>query len=198
MFTGIVETRVPVRELEPRGEGARLVLPAPDLAGWEVEIGQSIAVCGACLTVAEIGPDGSMAFDLSPETLDRTWFRALAPGRPVNLERAMLLSARIDGHLVAGHVDGGATLVAKGPTDDGGAVYRFEVDAELDRYLIEKGSITLDGVSLTVVRPEARQFSVALIPLTLEITNLGGAEVGQRVNCEADMIGKWIERLVPR
>ena len=138
-----------------------------------------------------------MAFDLSPETLERTWFRDLAAGRGVNLERAMLLSDRIDGHLVAGHVDGGATLVDKSPTDDGGAVYRFEVDAGLERYLIEKGSITLDGVSLTVVRPEGRTFSVALIPLTLELTNLGQAEVGQRVNCEADMIGKWIERLVP-
>lgn len=197
MFTGIVETCVPVRAFESRGEGARLWLPRPDLADWEASIGQSIAVCGACLTVAELAGEGEMAFDLSPETLERTWFGDLAPGRRVNVERAMLLSARIDGHLVAGHVDGGATLVGKDPTDDGGAEYRFEVDPGLERYLIEKGSVTLDGVSLTVVRPEQRTFSVALIPLTLEITNLGGAEVGQRVNCEADMIGKWIERLIP-
>ncbi|MFT5050999.1 MAG: riboflavin synthase [Chlamydiales bacterium] len=195
MFTGIIESRIPVRAFQPQGDGARLVLPRPDVPGWDVHTGQSIAVCGTCLTVVEQSPDGAMGFDLSPETLDRTWFRDLVPGRMVNLERAMLLSDRIDGHLVAGHVDGGGRLAGREATDDGGAVFQFEVDEGLERYLIEKGSVTLDGVSLTVVKPSGRLFSVALIPLTLELTNLGSAEISQRVNVEADMIGKWIERL---
>jgi len=195
VFTGIIESRVPVRDYQPQGGGARLVLPRPDLPDWDIHTGQSIAVCGTCLTVVDQAPDGAMGFDLSPETLDRTWFREIEPGRPVNLERAMLLSDRIDGHLVAGHVDGGGRLTGREATGDGGAVFEFEVDEGLERYLIEKGSVTLDGVSLTVVQPAGRAFRVALIPLTLELTNLGSAKVGQRVNVEADMIGKWIERL---
>ena len=137
-----------------------------------------------------------MAFDLSAETLARTWFAALTPGRVVNLERAMVLGERIDGHLVSGHVDGGGRVLDVSDLGDGGRVFTFEVDAGLERYLIEKGSVTIDGVSLTVVAPEDRRFRVAVIPLTLERTSLGGAEPDQRVNVEVDMVGKWIERLV--
>lgn len=205
MFTGIVETRVPVRRFERVGEGARLVLPTP--AGgsgegpWEVRPGQSIAVSGACLTVAgrpdapgAAAPD--LAFDLSRETLERTWFGELDAGRTVNLERALCLGERLDGHLVAGHVDGLARVVAIADVGDGGREVELEVGEGLERYLVPKGSVTLDGVSLTVVEPEGRRFRVALIPVTLGVTSLGFAEVGERVNVEADLVGRWIERLL--
>ena len=219
MFTGIVEASPQLLHLERRGTGMRLWVPAPD-PSWAVEEGESVAVCGCCLTVAELceplhGPAGppqapptpggrlpagtpgaTMVFDLSAETLDRTHFGALAPGDRVNLERAMLLTDRLSGHRVSGHVDGGGTLVETRDSGDGGQVFTFEVDPGLERYLIEKGSVTLDGISLTVVEPRERRFDVALIPLTLELTNLGTARVGQRINVEADMVGKWIERLV--
>jgi riboflavin synthase len=137
-----------------------------------------------------------MVFDLSAETLARTHFGELSEGEQLNLERAMRLSDRLSGHLVSGHVDGGGTLVEKRDSGDGGQVQTFEVDPGLERYLIEKGSVTLDGISLTVVEPRGRRFDVALIPVTLEVTNLGSARVGQRVNVEVDLVGKWIERLV--
>lgn len=197
MFTGIVEDCVPVRSFEPRGSGARLVLPRPGRADWDAGEGDSIAVCGVCLTVAARKESG-MAFDLSAETLARTWFADLAPGRRVNVERALRLGDRLDGHMVAGHVDGGGTLLDVRDVGDGGRQLRFELDSGLERWLIEKGSITLDGVSLTVVEPVARTFTVAAIPLTLQLTNLGSAEPGQRVNVEADLVGKWIEHLLPR
>lgn len=196
MFTGIVEGSVPVLSFESRGSGARLVLATPDITDWDVGEGDSIAVCGACLTVAGFA-DGGMVFDLSSETLERTWFHGLAPGRRVNLERAMKLGERLDGHMVSGHVDGGGTVVGIEDVGDGGAELAFELDEGLEKWLIEKGSVTLDGVSLTVVEPRGRRFKVAAIPLTLELTNLGEARVGQRVNVEADLVGKWIERLLP-
>ena len=207
MFTGIIESCVPVRAFEPLGQGAELVLPLPSDGSdtWSVDSGQSIAVCGVCLTVAgrrpaPTGAGGSEAphdlvFHLSSETLERTWFGKLEVGRMVNLERALRLGDRLDGHLVSGHVDGGGRVTAIEDVGDGGRVLTFEVDQELERYLVDKGSITLDGVSLTVVQPKGRQFDVALIPLTLELTNLGTAGVGTSVNVEADMVGKWIERL---
>jgi len=206
MFAGIVEASVPLQSLERAGAGARLVLPEPPLAGWEVALGDSVAVSGVCLTVAA-REAGAMAFDLSAETLERTWFGGLAPGggpghepgrpgRRVNLERALRLCDRVGGHLVSGHVDGGGRVVEIREAQGGGREMAFEVDPGLERYLIEKGSVTLDGVSLTVVRPAGRRFDVALIPLTLGVTSLGEAQVGQRVNVEVDLVGKWIERLL--
>jgi len=200
MFTGIVEVAVPVRALERRGAGARLVLAAPGEGAdgpFQARIGDSLAVSGCCLTLAERGSEGSLAFDLSAETLARTWFGAgLSPGRRVNLERALRLDERLGGHVVTGHVDGGGTLLALREAGDGGRVATFEVDPGLERYLVDKGSITLDGVSLTVVSPRARRFDVALIPHTLAATTLGAAREGERVNVEADAIGKWVERLL--
>jgi len=219
VFTGIVEGSPTLLQLERRGTGMRLWVPAPS-AEWAVVEGESVAVCGCCLTVVEVceprttaagppapgtpagerldegTPGATMVFDLSAETLERTHFGSLAVGVRLNLERAMLLTDRLSGHLVSGHVDGGGTLVEVRDSGDGGSVYTFEVDPGLERYLIEKGSVTLDGISLTVCEPRERRFDVALIPLTLELTNLGSARVGQRVNVEADMVGKWIERLV--
>lgn len=201
MFTGIVEALVPIQSVESRGTGARLVVRAPALEGWEPGLGDSISLCGACLTVAELLPGRNggapdMAFDLSRETLACTWMEDLASGDKVNLERALLFSARLDGHLVSGHVDGVGQVVAVRDSGDGGAEVDFEVPEELTRYLVDKGSVTLDGVSLTVVRPAGRRFTVAVIPLTLELTRLGQARPGDRVNVEVDLVGKWVERLL--
>ncbi len=207
MFTGIIENCVSVDRVDSQGTGMRIHLPAPS-PDWAVEEGESVAVSGVCLTVAALFdpktgnsvPDGTpgaqMAFDLSQETLERTWFGELGPGARVNLERAMRMNDRLSGHMVSGHVDGGASLVAIEDPGDGGFVYRFEVDENLSRYLIEKGSIGIDGISLTVVQPVGRRFDVALIPLTLDCTNLGSAEIGRRFNIEVDMVGKWIEKLL--
>jgi len=200
MFTGLVEACVPVRSWEAAGTGARLVLPAPELASdlpdWEPVLGESIALSGCCLTVIEIGPDGSVAFDLSRETLDRTWFEERIAGRPVNLERSVRLADRLGGHLVSGHVDGVGHVAAVTYTGDGGWCMTFEVPVEFERYLVQKGSVAVDGISLTVVDPRERLFDVAVIPETLARTNLGTAEVGTAVHLEADPIGKWVERML--
>jgi len=211
VFTGIVEVSVPTRSFESSGGGARLVLPAPADPSWAVDLGESVAVSGVCLTVAALvspqagsgepvpagTPGADMVFDLSAETLERTWFGDLVPGRRVNLERALRLGDRLSGHMVSGHVDGGGRVTSIEDLGDGGREIGFEVDAGLERYLIEKGSVTLDGISLTVVEPAGREFRVAVIPVTLDVTNLGACEVGQTVNVEADLVGKWIERLLP-
>ena len=154
-----------------------------------------MAVSGCCLTIAEFsGTD--MVFDLSAETIECTWFGGLDAGRAVNVERAMRIGDRLGGHLVSGHVDGGGEIVGILDTEDGGQEFIFRADPGFERYLVEKGSVVVDGISLTIVRPAAGEFRVAIIPSTLEITSLGTAEVGQRVNLEADMVGKWIERML--
>ncbi|MBK7643420.1 MAG: riboflavin synthase [Planctomycetes bacterium] len=137
-----------------------------------------------------------LAFDLSAETLERTWFGELAEGAELNLERSLRVGDRLDGHLVSGHVDGVGRVLASRRSGDGGVLMEFEGPSGFERWLVEKGSVTVDGVSLTVVRPRERRFEVALIPLTLLHTTLGRASAGQPVNLEADAIGKWVERLV--
>lgn len=208
MFTGIIEACVPVRSVQPQGSGLRILLPAPS-PDWAVSEGESIATCGCCLTVVHCQdpktgarvpantPGADMLFELSKETLDRTWFGSLSEGTPVNLERSMRLGDRLSGHIVSGHVDGGGELTRIEDPGDGGLLYHFRVDPKLSRYLIEKGSVGIDGISLTVCEPQAGRFFVALIPVTLAATNLGSAKVGQRFNIEADQVGKWIERLLP-
>ena len=197
MFTGLVEGKARVRAVEPRGSGLRLVLE-PRIAGFEAVLGQSIAISGACLTVAQApGPAGELAFDLSAETLARTWFAGLRPGIELNLERALRVGERLDGHLVSGHVDGVGRLLGRADSGDGGSLLEFEAPAGFERWLVEKGSVTVDGVSLTLVQPRGRRFHAALIPLTLERTTLGAAPDGAPVNLEADAIGKWVERLLP-
>lgn len=209
VFTGLVEACVAVKHVERRERGLRLRLAAPS-SDWRVAIGDSIAVSGACLSVAAVADarggellersvaGADMIFDLSAETLERTWFASANAGDRVNLERPLALGDRLDGHLVNGHVDGLASIVAIEDSHDGGRVMSIEVDRALERYLVDKGSITLDGVSLTVVEPRERRFDVALIPITLAKTALGTARIGQRVNVEADVVGKWIEKLLPR
>ncbi len=208
MFTGLIEAVVPVLSVERHASGARLALAEPsDLDGWDPRAGESLCVSGCCLTLAGIDrPDrpnrsnrlGALRFDLSAETLERTWFTEAAPGRRVNLERALRLSDRLGGHLVSGHVDGIGRIAAVEDSRDGGSRFAFEGPAGFERYLIEKGSVCVDGISLTVVAPRGARFEVAVVPETLARTNLGGARVGQRVHLEADLIGKWIERFVCR
>lgn len=196
MFTGIVEGTGAVLALERRGAGARLRIAAPPFE-FAAAAGDSISVSGCCLTVlAAPGADAPLEFDLSDETLQRTWLGALAPGRCVNLERAVRLADRLGGHLVSGHVDGLGRILNVEERGDGGRWIEFEAPPELERYLVPKGSVTVDGVSLTVVEPRGRRFGVAVIPATLERTTLGAAEAGAAVHLEADMLGKWIERLL--
>jgi len=192
MFTGIIEERGAVRTLE----GGRLSVACRVVVD-DSPIGSSIAVNGTCLTVVERDQD-HLAFDLSDETFARTSLRRLGTGHPVNLERPVSLAARLGGHIVQGHVDGVGTVAAADPGPDGGAVLRIDVPAALRRYAVHKGSITVDGVSLTVSALHDDGVSIALIPHTLAMTTLGTAVVGDPVNLEMDMIAKYVERLMER
>jgi riboflavin synthase len=192
VFTGLVEDVGRVVAFERDGNGARLTVEA-SVAG-EVAEGDSVMVNGVCLTATH-SKDGRFAADLSSETLARSALGDLSQGDPVNLELALRLSDRLGGHIVQGHVDGVGT-VAEAKPDGRGLDLRVSVPAALSRYLVEKGSITVDGVSLTVTGVEDRSFTVSLIPETLERTNLTEARPGSRVNLEVDVIAKYVERLV--
>lgn len=189
MFTGIVES---LGEVVAR-EGGKLELRAePHFAPEGFADGESVAVNGCCLTVL---PGGGLRFDLSPETLDRTSLGSLEPGARVNLERAMVAGGRLGGHVVQGHVD--ATGAFEGSRPEGNSVVmRFRAPAGYGRYLIDKGSVAIEGVSLTVVRPEGDEFEVWVIPHTLERTNLGALKPGDPVNLEFDVLAKYVERLL--
>jgi riboflavin synthase len=190
MFTGIVEELGEVT----RADGGRLTVGCSMVAAG-TEIGDSIAVNGVCLTVVE-KTGTELAFDLSPETVMRTSLGRAQVGNPVNLERPVSLAARLGGHLVQGHVDGVAEIATVQTDTAGGAVAGFGMPAELMRYVVEKGSISIDGVSLTVARIEGNVVEVALIPHTLGATTLGSISPGDVVNVEIDMIAKYLERLV--
>jgi riboflavin synthase len=192
MFTGIVEERGSVRSLE----GRRLSIACRTVTA-DSSIGASVAVNGACLTVVE-RDDQHLAFDLSDETISRTSLRRLEAGDRVNLERPLSLAARLGGHLVQGHVDGVGEILAIGPSVDGGALLRLRMPEGLLGAVILKGSITVDGVSLTVARLHDDGVTIALIPHTLAVTTLGTARVGDRVNLELDMIARYVERLMER
>ncbi|HYG73243.1 MAG TPA: riboflavin synthase [Actinomycetota bacterium] len=190
MFTGIVEERGVVDSISP---ASLRVGAAAVTAG--AAIGDSIAVNGVCLTVVERSAD-HLAFDVSEETVRRTSFSRLAAGDVVNLERPVTLMSRLGGHLVQGHVDGVGELVGFDRTPDGGAWMTVTPPDELRRYLVEKGSVTVDGVSLTVAAIDDATFSVALIPHTLEATTLGTSELGHPVNLEVDVIARYVESLL--
>jgi riboflavin synthase len=184
MFTGIVEEMGSVVAFE----GTRLRIAAR-LVLDDVKLGDSIAVNGCCLTLVEQG-DGWWEADVSEETLARTSLRGIMVGSPLNLERSVRLADRLGGHLVQGHVDGVGEVVQ--PVPD----LRVRIPAELMKYVVEKGSITVDGVSLTVVAPTADTFTVAIIPHTSDVTTLGTTRPGDRVNIEVDVIAKYVERLL--
>lgn len=190
MFTGIVEERGTVREVG----GGRLAIAARHVLS-DSDVGASLAVNGVCLTVVARGED-RLDFDLSGETLARSSLGGLAPGDPVNLERPVSLSARLGGHLVQGHVDGVGEIAGSERDGQGGVTLSVRVPERLHRYVVEKGSITVDGVSLTVAAVVAEQIRIALIPHTLEVTSLGAVERGDRVNLEVDVIAKYVERLM--
>ena len=186
MFTGIVEELGSVAALE----GSRLRLNGPAVLS-DVELGASIAVNGCCLTVvAWDTAAGWFDVDVTQETFDRTQLGDLRPGDPVNLERPVRLSDRLGGHLVQGHVDAVGVIVNPAPD------LKVKVPEGLHRYLVEKGSVTVDGVSLTVVDPAADGFTVALIPHTMEVTTLGRKGAGDRVNIEVDVMAKYAESLL--
>ena len=193
MFTGIVEELGSVVAVEPQGDAVRLRIRGPVVTSDAVH-GASIAVNGVCLTVVEHG-DGEFTADVMQETLDRSSLGALAAGSPVNLERPVTLQDRLGGHLVQGHVDGTGTILARTPSEHW-EVVRVSLPDDLGRYVVEKGSITVDGVSLTVVEAARDSFTVSLIPTTLGLTTLGSKTAGDLVNLEVDVVAKYVERML--
>ena len=193
MFTGIVEDTGVVKSVEKKDRESTLTISAGhmDLSG--AVLGDSIAVNGACLTITTLD-GGEFTVDASHETLSRTTLGALAPGARVNLERALRAGGRLGGHIVNGHVDGIGRVVSK--TKSGGSyIFRFSLPEELARYVVEKGSVAVDGVSLTVNSSEGNEFTVNIIPFTLAETTFGGLEPGSPVNIECDIIAKYVEKL---
>jgi riboflavin synthase len=193
VFTGIVEELGSVEAVEPQGDAVRLTVRAQTVLE-DVHHGDSIAVNGCCLTVAETG-DGTWTADVMQETLDKTSLGSLSPGSRVNLERAVTPSTRLGGHIVQGHVDARAAIRRRTPSDHW-EVVEVELPAPLRRYLVAKGSITVDGISLTVVDVTDDSFTVSLIPETLARTTLGLKQPGDVVNLEVDVVAKYVEKMV--
>lgn len=199
MFTGIVEELGEVTGRDVLSDAARLTIRGAVVTA-DAGHGDSIAVNGVCLTVAELLPGGHFTADVMGETLDRSNLGELRVGSRVNLERAAAVNSRLGGHIVQGHVDGTGRIVARTPSEHW-EVVRIEIPAEVARYVVEKGSITVDGISLTVsgLGGGPRDwFEVSLIPTTRELTTLGPAPVGTPVNLEVDVIAKYVERLMSR
>jgi riboflavin synthase len=203
VFTGIIEELGNAVAIERRGDAARLTVRGP-MVVKDARHGDSIAVNGVCLTVVTVDGDTFTA-DVMKETLDRSCLGALREGDPVNLERAATLGTRLGGHLVQGHVDGVGRIAGRTPGGEVGAaagsgghweVVRIVLPPGLSRYLVEKGSITVDGVSLTVTSVEEDGFAVSLIPTTLELTTLGHKDIGAPVNLEVDVVAKYVEKLI--
>lgn len=193
MFTGLIETVGQVHSLKQQGGSAQLQIVST-LATADLQLGESIAVNGACLTV--IAWDrSSFSVDISPETMNCTTLGLLRPGQSVNLERALRLADRLGGHLVSGHVDCIAT-VKRRYQDQNALRFEFTVPSEVMRYLVEKGSVAVDGISLTVNRVEEGMFSVAVIPHSLAKTTLNLCREGAKVNIETDLLGRYVERLL--
>jgi len=194
MFTGIVEELGRVRSVAANAGGARIEIDATTVLE-DAAIGASIAVNGCCLTVVELGAD-YWAADAVVETLTRTNLGALSAGDPGNLERPVRLADRLGGHLVQGHVDATGTVRSRTPEPDGSERFRFAAPDDVLRYVVHKGSITVDGISLTVAAVHDDGFSIAVIPHTLAVTTLGARAVGAPVNLEVDLVAKYVERLL--
>jgi riboflavin synthase len=193
MFTGIVEELGTVAGIEDQGDALRLTIHAQHVLA-DAGLGDSISVNGCCLTIAARDGDTWTA-DVMQETLDKTSLRGVRPGDRVNLERAVTPQTRLGGHIVQGHVDGVGTIAGRTPSEHW-EVVEVTMPPELGRYLVDKGSITVDGVSLTVVEAKADSFTVSLIPETLARTTLGSRQPGDRVNLEVDVIAKHVEKLL--
>ena len=196
MFTGLIETLGEVVSLEVKPTGARLRI-ASAVATEDAREGDSICVNGVCLTALDIS-GGSFAADLAPETLARTNLGEMAAGMAVNLERSLLPTARLGGHILQGHVDGVGIVAELRELGEGNWWITVEVPEELERYLVFKGSIAIDGISLTVAAVEGRRVSVTLIPHTWKHTNLSRRREGDRVNLETDVIAKYVEKMLSR
>ncbi|MEI5010022.1 riboflavin synthase [Streptomyces sp. PmtA] len=193
MFTGIVEELGEVTAVEDLGDASRFRLRGPVVTEG-AKHGDSIAVNGVCLTVVETA-DGEFTADVMAETLKRSSLGALGAGSRVNLERPMVADGRFGGHIVQGHVDGTGTIVERTPSEHW-EIVKVSLPAELSRYVVEKGSITVDGVSLTVVEAGRDHFTVSLIPTTLALTTLGAKQPGDPVNLEVDIVAKYVERML--
>ena len=193
MFSGIIETSGTITRIDDIAEGVRLSLSS-ELPTAEVGLGESICVNGTCLTVTAIG-DAELSFEVSAESLRRTNLGDLRPGSAVNLERSLRLEDRLSGHLVFGHVDGLGSVGSIRAEGDS-FLYTFEIPRELSRYLVEKGSVAVDGISLTVFDCQPTSFTCAIIPHTHQVTTLKHRKAGDRVNIETDMQGKYIENFV--
>ncbi|KJY43099.1 riboflavin synthase subunit alpha [Streptomyces sp. NRRL B-1568] len=193
MFTGIVEELGEVVAVENLGDSSRFQLRGPVVTDG-AKHGDSIAVNGVCLTVVDTS-DGTFTADVMAETLSRSSLGALTAGSRVNLERPMALGGRLGGHLVQGHVDGTGTIIERTPAEHW-EIVKIALPAELSRYVVDKGSITVDGVSLTVVEAGDDYFTISLIPTTLALTTLGLKKAGDPVNLEVDVLAKYVERLL--
>ena len=191
MFTGIVEEVGVVAKISDNGMTVRATKVTEDM-----KLGDSIAVNGACLTAVSFDRT-EFSVDLSPETMRRTSLGQLSVGGPVNLERALLASDRLGGHIMQGHVDGTGRVMST-KTDGDSTIFRIRVPKRLNRYIVEKGFVAVDGISLTVVKRGASSFTLAVIPYTLKNTNLAALSVGDRVNLEADILAKYVESLLDR
>jgi len=194
MFTGIVEALGSVVSLEQRGGDVRLTIETGSLDISDVQLGDSIAVNGVCLTVVALPGNGFVA-DVSQETLDFTTAGQWQAGSPVNLERALMAQSRLGGHIVSGHVDGVGEVVSRHP-DARSERFRLRAPAALARYIAHKGSITVDGVSLTVNKVEGAEFELNIIPHTQAVTVIGNYQPGTPVNLEVDVIARYLERLL--
>jgi riboflavin synthase len=194
MFTGIIEAIGSIRALSPKGGDVRVHVATGKLDLADVKLGDSIAVNGVCLTAVELPGDGFWA-DVSRETLARTAFIDLKPGSPVNLEKALTPTSRLGGHLVSGHVDGVGEVLSR--EDNARAVqFRIRAPRELARYIAHKGSITVDGTSLTVNAVSGAEFELTIVPHTLAETIMAGYRAGRQVNLEVDLLARYLERLL--
>jgi riboflavin synthase len=193
VFSGIIEDLGTVKSLKPTDKGAVITI-STHLPAAQIRIGDSIACNGACLTVVAKAR-GTISMDVSAETLRKTALGQLRPADPINLERSLSLSTLLNGHLVSGHVDGVGKVVAIKPEGDS-RLFTFEVAPEQAHYLVEKGSVAVDGISLTVFGVRGRRFNCALIPHTLKVTTLGTRKPGDAVNIESDLLAKYVEKFV--
>lgn len=194
MFTGIIEAVGTIRAIEPRGGDVRLHIATGKLDLADVKLGDSIATNGVCLTAVELPGDGFVA-DVSTETLARSTLKGLTVGTRVNLEKALQPTSRLGGHIVSGHVDGIGEVVSR-ETSARAVLFRVRAPKELAKYIAEKGSITTDGISLTVNGVHGAEFDLTIVPYTVQETNIAGWMPGTRLNLEVDVIARYLERLL--